>query len=50
MMTIIAFVIGGLMGFVVGVLVYRNNAKRLESDLQTAQAEINKFKTLVPKK
>ena len=49
-MIIISFVVGALVGFVVGLLVYRNNTKRFETALQISQEEVNRLRNLIPKK
>jgi uncharacterized membrane-anchored protein YhcB (DUF1043 family) len=40
----IAFIIGLVVGFVAGALVFRNNAAKAEAIVQKAEAEANKLK------
>ena len=38
--TLVGFAVGGILGFIFGALVYRNNAKLFEEKYARAQAEI----------
>ncbi len=45
MLEIILIVIAAIAGFVVGALVYRNNAKRLESELEDLKKKYEGIKS-----
>ncbi len=45
MLEIILIVVAAVVGFAVGVLVYRNNAKRLESELEDMKKKYEGIKS-----